>query len=562
MKASGKRGSFATQLPITPLRLTLRLDPDPFGATSAACGEIDFEGPGLPPPSCTPNRGVPRWTAAERRGLALRRGLERAAEVRARRLTSRVASRECVEHERHGALEHLVPVESIAAETPIAQCSEDGSQHEMGKGFGREGCGCAMDDAVLAAQRTDRHEFDAVHSVERARRVGSLDAVLPAGRMRPRRLVCCTARSASAKPRRARLSTAVSRLYHVGERMLCTSPWTFRCSWRARSCVVSSRRWCPSGSRSARRASLRLRVWEGRKRSGTDDAVLFEHPVAAPVTSLRIGAKLHIAQVTLKVPDNSTQTCRPTASIPTISSSTSAGTLERRRLPRCTCSKPAATAAFPAHRSASSPTSCRASRRPRELDNLKILYRLVPAAGASGPRRDGLDRRPLLKRRRVQGRAAPPAPAVPGWRSDLRRRRDARCTCCWSTQLGQLSSSAPRGPTGMRSSRSARWGALPSPVRHARSGEAARFLQDGIRRARIACRSSAFPRGEAPAPHAPCRADHQRRWRQPSDLVRRLRGDVPHGVEPRHLGTPVPGVRVKLDPRTTTTRASCRGTTS
>ena len=55
-------------------------------------------------------------------------------------------------------------------------------------------------------------------------------------------------------------------------------------------------------------ASLRLRVWEGRKRSGTDDAVLFEHPVAAPVTSLRIGAKLHIAQVTLKVPDNSTQT--------------------------------------------------------------------------------------------------------------------------------------------------------------------------------------------------------------------------------------------------------------
>ena len=52
VKASGKRWDFATRLPITPLRLTLRLDPDPFGAMSTACGEIDFEGPGLPPPSC------------------------------------------------------------------------------------------------------------------------------------------------------------------------------------------------------------------------------------------------------------------------------------------------------------------------------------------------------------------------------------------------------------------------------------------------------------------------------------------------------------------------------
>jgi len=43
----------------------------------------------------------------------------------------------------------------------------------------------AMDDAVLAAQRRIADEFDAVHSVERARRVGSLDAVVPAGRMRP-----------------------------------------------------------------------------------------------------------------------------------------------------------------------------------------------------------------------------------------------------------------------------------------------------------------------------------------------------------------------------------------
>ena len=43
----------------------------------------------------------------------------------------------------------------------------------------------AMDDAVLEAQRRIADEFDAVHSVERARRVGSLDAVVPAARMRP-----------------------------------------------------------------------------------------------------------------------------------------------------------------------------------------------------------------------------------------------------------------------------------------------------------------------------------------------------------------------------------------
>ena len=57
VKASGKHGSFATQLPVTPLRLTLRLGPDPVGATSAACGEIDFAGPGLPPPSCSLKSG-------------------------------------------------------------------------------------------------------------------------------------------------------------------------------------------------------------------------------------------------------------------------------------------------------------------------------------------------------------------------------------------------------------------------------------------------------------------------------------------------------------------------
>jgi hypothetical protein len=53
VKASGKHRDFATQLPVTPLRLTLRLDPSPFGARSVACGEIEFGGPELPPPSCT-----------------------------------------------------------------------------------------------------------------------------------------------------------------------------------------------------------------------------------------------------------------------------------------------------------------------------------------------------------------------------------------------------------------------------------------------------------------------------------------------------------------------------
>jgi hypothetical protein len=43
----------------------------------------------------------------------------------------------------------------------------------------------AMESAMLEAQRRLAQEFDAIHSVERARRVGSLDAVVPASRMRP-----------------------------------------------------------------------------------------------------------------------------------------------------------------------------------------------------------------------------------------------------------------------------------------------------------------------------------------------------------------------------------------
>ena len=38
---------------------------------------------------------------------------------------------------------------------------------------------------MLDAQLRLAQEFDAIHSVERARRVGSLDAVVPASRMRP-----------------------------------------------------------------------------------------------------------------------------------------------------------------------------------------------------------------------------------------------------------------------------------------------------------------------------------------------------------------------------------------
>src|SRR5262249_7407916 len=43
----------------------------------------------------------------------------------------------------------------------------------------------AMEDAVFDAQRRLADEFDSVHSVDRARRVGSLDAIVPAARMRP-----------------------------------------------------------------------------------------------------------------------------------------------------------------------------------------------------------------------------------------------------------------------------------------------------------------------------------------------------------------------------------------
>ena len=54
----------------------------------------------------------------------------------------------------------------------------------MGKGFGRD---VGVQWTTRSSRRSGRiaDEFDAVHSVERARRVGSLDAVLPAGRMRP-----------------------------------------------------------------------------------------------------------------------------------------------------------------------------------------------------------------------------------------------------------------------------------------------------------------------------------------------------------------------------------------
>jgi len=51
VKAKGTRGSFATVLPGLPLDLRLILDPP--GPTSAACGEIEFAGPGSSAPRCT-----------------------------------------------------------------------------------------------------------------------------------------------------------------------------------------------------------------------------------------------------------------------------------------------------------------------------------------------------------------------------------------------------------------------------------------------------------------------------------------------------------------------------
>jgi hypothetical protein len=56
-------------------------------------------------------------------------------------------------------------------------------------------------------------------------------------------------------------------------------------------------------------ATVRLTLWEGRVLSGAGNP-LFSNP-APGVKTLRIGAKLHIAQVTLMVPANSTTTLQP-----------------------------------------------------------------------------------------------------------------------------------------------------------------------------------------------------------------------------------------------------------
>jgi hypothetical protein len=56
-------------------------------------------------------------------------------------------------------------------------------------------------------------------------------------------------------------------------------------------------------------ATVRLILWEGRVLSGSGNP-LFSNP-APGVKTLRVGAKLHIAQVTLAVPANSTATLQP-----------------------------------------------------------------------------------------------------------------------------------------------------------------------------------------------------------------------------------------------------------
>jgi acetyl-CoA carboxylase carboxyltransferase component len=64
----------------------------------------------------------------------------------------------------------------------------------------------AMEGAMLEAQRRLADEFDAVHTVERARRVGSLHDVVPASRMRPHliRLLCRALVVQSGRRRRRR----------------------------------------------------------------------------------------------------------------------------------------------------------------------------------------------------------------------------------------------------------------------------------------------------------------------------------------------------------------------
>jgi hypothetical protein len=68
----------------------------------------------------------------------------------------------------------------------------------------------AMEDAVLEAQRRLADEFDSIHSVERARRVGSLDSVVPAARMRPH-LIGLLHRALGVGRREAAVTTALLR---------------------------------------------------------------------------------------------------------------------------------------------------------------------------------------------------------------------------------------------------------------------------------------------------------------------------------------------------------------
>ena len=139
--------------------------------------------------------------------------------------------------------------------------------------------------------------------------------------------------------------------------------------------------------------------------------------------------------------------------------------------------------------------------------------RLVSARGAPRPRRDGLHRRHHRARPGLHGRAAAPAPAMPGWRPDLRRRREHAAHAgadAGGHRAGRRRRHRP--PPGRADP--ARRRAAAEPRRHPDSGRSADRVS-GRRCSRFrgrppaAGRPRALPRGSAPASDAAGGADDE-----------------------------------------------------
>jgi hypothetical protein len=199
---------------------------------------------------------------------------------------------------------------------------------------------------------------------------------------------------------------------------------------------------------------VRLRVWEGRAESGRADP--FQSGPLTP--TLRVGARLHPAQLTIIIPagDGSSfqadalysydveimPTGRPAADTPG-----APFTLDTLGCSRSTSAERRPTGWCRGCRSASSPACCPASPAAVQPGRPQSALRLVPAARSARSRRARHGRRSDLRRRPVPGSAGAAAPAVPGWRPDLRRRRHAHAHADAAGRRSTRGPSAGRPPT-------------------------------------------------------------------------------------------------------------------